>query len=261
MTATIRELVRRRELLYILVWREIVIKYKQSIMGVAWALFIPALVVGAGILVRYAFARMSGVPLDATAVASVSVKAIPWAFFVASLRFATNSLISNRDLVTKVYLPREVFPIASVVSQLVDFVVAAAILTIVLAIAQIGWSVQLLWVPVLVTMLVLLCMGLGIMLSAASLFFRDVKYLVEAVMTFAIFFTPVFYDAAEVGRWATLLMLNPVAPILEGLSAVVVHQRLPPVDWIVYSAGVTAGVWLLANAMFRRLEPYFAESI
>jgi ABC-type polysaccharide/polyol phosphate export permease len=98
-------------------------------------------------------------------------------------------------------------------------------------------------------------------LSAASLFFRDVKYIVEAVITFAVFFTPVFYDVAIFGRWADLLMLNPVAPILEGLSAVVVYHRPPPLGWIAYSTGAVVVVWLVSNSVFRKLEPYFAESI
>jgi ABC-type polysaccharide/polyol phosphate export permease len=258
---TVRELVQRRELLYMLAWREIAIKYKQSVMGFLWAILMPALIVTAGVVVRYAFASMAGGTVSTLDIANVSVKAIPWAFFVASLRFATNSLVSNRDLVTKIYLPREVFPVASVASQLVDFGVASALLIPVLAFLQVGVSVYLVWVPLLVVLLVLLCVSLGIFLSAASLFFRDVKYIVEAVITFAIFFTPVFYDAASFGRWTHLMMLNPVAPILEGLSAAVVYHRLPPVGWVTYSAGFVTVVWLGATAFFRKMEPYFAESI
>ncbi len=261
MTATVRELIQRRELLYIIVWREIAVKYKQSVMGFLWAILMPGLIVLAGVVVRFAFATMSGEPLSRTDIANVSVKAVPWAFFVSSIRFATTSLVVNRDLVTKVYLPREIFPVASVMAQFVDFCVAAALLTVVLAFARVGLSLQLLWAPVLVLLLVLLCCGLGIFLSAASLFFRDVKYLVEAVITFAIFFTPVFYDVAIFGRWAEVLMLNPVAPILEGLSAAVVYHRTPPLGWVAYSVAAVALIWLLSNAFFRKMGPYFAESI
>ena len=261
MTGTLRELMQRRELLYILVWREIAVKYKQSVMGFLWAILMPGLIVLAGVVVKYAFASVSGTPLNGTDIANVSVKAVPWAFFAASLRFATASLIGNRELVTKVYLPREIFPVASVTAQFVDFCVASVLLAGVLIIARVGISVQVLWVPVLVVLLALLCMGLGVFLSAASLFFRDVKYLVEAVITFAIFFTPVFYDTASVGRWGHLLMLNPVAPLLEGLSAVIVYHRAPPLAWLGYSAAVTLLIWFLSNAFFRKMEPYFAETI
>ncbi len=261
MTGTVRELVERRELLYLLVWRELIVKYKQSVMGILWAILMPAVIVAAGIVVKFAFAFVSDQTLNATDIASVAVKAVPWAFFVSSIRFATNSLIANRELVTKVYLPREIFPVASVLSQFVDFAVAAVVLTIVLAVMRVGVSLQLAWVPLLVCLLLLLCMGFGILLSAASLFFRDVKYIVEAVITFAIFFTPVFYDVATFGRWADVLMLNPVAPILEGLTAAVVYHRTPPLGWIAYSTGAVVVVWLVSNAFFQKWEPYFAESI
>jgi ABC-type polysaccharide/polyol phosphate export permease len=261
MTATVRELIERRELLYLLTWRELIVKYKQSVMGILWAILMPAVIVAAGVVMRLGFAFVSGQPLNATDIASVAVKAIPWAFFVASIRFATNSLISNRELITKVYLPREIFPVASVFSQFVDFAVAVVVLTVVLAAMRVGVSWELIWVPFLILLLLLFCIGCGILLSAASLFFRDVKYIVEAVITFAVFFTPVFYDVAIFGRWADLLMLNPVAPILEGLSAVVVYHRPPPLGWIAYSTGAVVVVWLVSNSVFRKLEPYFAESI
>ena len=261
MTRVLRELLARRDLLYLLVWREVVVKYKQSMMGVLWAILMPALIVTAGIIVKFAFASASGQALDATDIANVAVKAVPWAFFVASIRFATGSLVANRELVTKVYLPRDIFPVASVLAQFVDFGIATVVLVVVLSIMRVGVSLQLVWVLPLVMLLLLLCIGLGILLSAASLFFRDVKYIVEAVITFAIFFTPVFYDITLFGRWANLLMLNPVAPILEGLSAAVVYHRAPPLAWIAYSTGALAVVWLLSYAFFRKMEPYFAESI
>src|SRR6266446_1471999 len=138
MTGTVRELVERRELLYLLVWRELIVKYKQSVMGILWAILMPAVIVAAGIVVKFAFAFVSDQTLNATDIASVAVKAVPWAFFVSSIRFATNSLIANRELVTKVYLPREIFPVASVLSQFVDFAVAAVVLTIVLAVMRVG---------------------------------------------------------------------------------------------------------------------------
>src|SRR4029077_17258936 len=208
MTGTVRTLVERRELLYLLVWRELIVKYKQSVMGLLWAILMPALIVTAGIVVKFAFASVAGQPLNATDIANVAVKAVAWAFFVSSIRFATNSLVANRELVTKVYLPREIFPVASVFSQFVDFGIAAVVLTAVLAVARVGVSLQLAWVPLLVALLLLHCIAFAILLSAASLFFRDVKYIVEAVITFAIFFTPVFYDIAIFGRWANILMLN-----------------------------------------------------
>lgn len=255
------DVIGRRDLLQTLTWREIRIKYKQSVMGMLWAVLMPAVIVLAGVLVRYGFAMFSGKPLQMDDVASVSVRAIPWAFFVSSIRFGTNSLIANTTLVTKIYFPREILPMAAMLSQLMDFVVASFVLVIVLAFLHVGLSVQLLWLPVLVAILVLFTTGLVLLLAGASLFFRDVKYLVEVILTFAIFFTPVFYEASMFGRWRTLLMLNPVAPLLEGFANVIVDHVAPPLPWLGYSALVSVALFFGALTVFQRLEPYFAESV
>jgi lipopolysaccharide transport system permease protein len=254
------ELLAWRDLLYMMTWREIRIKYKQSIMGMLWAVLMPTVIVLAGVVVRFGFSLLSGQPLQTGDVASVTVRAVPWAFFVSSLRFATNSLIANSTLVTKIYLPRETFPLAAVLSQLMDFVIASGVLVIVLAVLRVGVSVQLLWVPVLVLILVVFTVGLSLLLSAGSLFFRDVKYLVEVILTFAIFFAPVFYDAEMFGRWATVLMLNPVAPLLEGFHNVIVLHVPPSLPWLGYSATMSLLILAAGLAVFQRLEPYFAES-
>jgi len=256
-----RELYRFRELLYMITWRNIRIKYKQSVMGFLWALFMPMIIVSAGILIKYAFATLSNTAMTLTQVATVSVKALPWSFFVSSLKFATNSLTANTNLVTKIYFPREIFPISAVFSQLFDFIIASAVLTLLLTVGQIGISVQLLWVPVLLILLILLVIGLGTLFASANLFFRDVKYLVEVVLTFGIFFTPVFYEAEMFGQWKPLLLLNPVAPILEALNQTVVLHHTPELSWVAYSAIFAVSVFAFAYRFFKKLEPGFAESI
>ncbi len=261
MTDNLRELYKYRELLYMIAWREIKIKYKQSIMGFLWAILMPVIIVSAGILVKYAFSVLSGNAFTFSQVATVSVKAVPWAFFIAAIRFSSNSLIGNANLVTKIYFPKEIFPIASISSQLLDFAVASVLLTIVLVVARIGWSIHLLWVPVLLVMLVVMVVGFGTFLAAASLFFRDVKYIVEVILTFAIFFTPVFYEVEMFGKYGPLLMFNPVAPILEGLNDVVVEHAAPPYLWIAYSAGISILVFFGSYVFFKKAEPVFAESI
>jgi len=259
--AWLGDLYRRRDLLYMLTWREIVIRYKQSVMGFLWAILMPLLIVGAGIVVRAAFAFVSGTKLVASDLADVSVRAVPWAFFVAAIRFATNSLIGNVSLVQKIYMPREIFPLAAVAANFVDFLVASVALAVFLTIAGTGLSVQLLWVPVLVLILVVFVIGLGTLLSAASLFFRDVKYLVEVFLTFAIFITPVFFSVEIFARFRTFLLLNPVSPLLEGLAQTVAHHQPPPVIWVGYSAAVSVALLVIGLMVFKRLEPYFAENI
>jgi lipopolysaccharide transport system permease protein len=256
-----KELFKYKELLSIIVWRDIVIKYKQSIMGFMWAIFMPMLIIASGILVKYAMAAVSGKHMVISDVVTVSVKALPWSFFVGSVRFATNSLMGNANLVAKIYFPKEIFPIAAVFSNLFDFIIAGSFLGIILIIAQIGLSTYILWVPALIIMLIILTLGIGLLLSALNLFFRDIKYLVEVLLTFGIFFTPVFYETEMFGRWSSLLLLNPVAPILEAINSCTVLRHSPDFRWLAYSAVFSCLLFSVSYLFFKRLESKFAENI
>ncbi len=259
--SSLGELIRYRELLYILTWRDIRIKYKQSVLGLLWAILMPMVIVLAGIVVKLAFSIVSKQPLTASEIASVSVKAVPWAFFVSSLRFGANCLIGNSNLVTKIYFPKLVLPISAVLSQLFDFLIASCVLAVVLLSCGLPITATVIWVPLLLLLLVAMATGITVVVSAASLFFRDVKYIVEIFLTFAIFFTPIFYEAEMFGRWKNVLLLNPVPRTFEGDMAAVVELTTPDLRWRGYTTLSTVllvwgGTWL-----FHRLEPVFAESI
>lgn len=171
MKEELQELYKYRELLYMIAYRDVKVRYKQSIMGFMWAILMPILIVVAGVVVRYAYALASHVPLQTSDIASVAVKSLPWAFLVSSIRFGCNSLIgSNNNLVTKIYFPREIFPLAAVISSLFDFLVASGALVIFLLVAGVGWSHYLIWVPFLLLDLVILASGIAMIVSAASLF-------------------------------------------------------------------------------------------
>ena len=150
---------------------------------------------------------------------------------------------------------------AAVLACLFDFFVAYAALVVLLIFMKIGTSIYLLWVPVLLCTLVLLCMGIGMLVSAASLFFRDVKYIVEVFLTFGIFFTPVLYDVSMLGSRGKWLLLNPIAPLLEGLNTAIAHHQSPDVHWYLYSLGFSLVVFSSGFVLFKDLEPAFAESI
>ena len=257
----IKELAKYKELLYIIVWRDIKIKYKQSVMGFMWAILMPLLIISAGILVKYAMAVVSGKPILFSDIVTVSVKALPWSFIVGSIRFATNSLLGNTNLVAKIYFPKEVFPIAAVLSNLFDFFIASCFLGIILFISQIGLSIYLLWIPILLLLLIIFLIGFGMLLSALSLFFRDVKYIVEVLLTFGIFFTPVFYEVNMFGKWSNVLLLNPIAPILESINICVVYHSPPVYPWLAYSAVFSCVMFIIGYTTFKKLEPAFAESI
>lgn len=269
MMAMLHLLRRHRDLLYMLSRRDVTVKYKQSIMGLLWAILMPLLITSAGVVVKVAMAQISGKGVVLRDVLPVAVKAAPWAFFVASIRFSTQSLSNNYNLVTKIAFPRAVFPLSSVASQLFDFAIAGSVITLIIVFSGVPATLQLLWLPVLLLLLIAQVAGLALLLSSANLFFRDVKYLVEVVLTFAIFFTPVFYSVmdhvparvGDIGSRGQILLFNPVAPILEGLDAVIVDGRAPDALWTAYAAGWAVVLLLVTPAIFLRLEPKFAESV
>jgi homopolymeric O-antigen transport system permease protein len=261
MREAMRELLRNRELLYMITWREIRIRYKQSVMGLMWAVLMPIIITGAGVLVRVVASKVSHRPVTAADIGGIGVKALPWAFVVSALRFGTASLTGNSSLVTKIKFPRLVFPLSSVLTSLFDMAIALPVVLLMLPFAGARLTGQLFWAPVLVAMLILFTAGLSILFAAANLFFRDVKYLVEVMLTFAIFFTPVLYDAAFAGHVRWIVMLNPVAPPLDSLDMTVVHGQMPDLPWLLYSLIVSILVFWFGLVVFRRLEPRFAESV
>jgi lipopolysaccharide transport system permease protein len=261
MGESIRELIEYRDLLVMLTWRDIKIRYKQSVMGFFWAILMPLLIVGAGILVRLAFSIGSSQHMNTADLASISLKSLPWAFFVSAIKFGTNSLVGNSNLVTKIYFPREVFPIASVLASLFDATIASAVIILVLVLAKVGVSIHLLWMPVLLLLTIILTAGLAMFLSCANLFFRDVKYLVDVLLTFGIFFTPVFYEARMLHKWAPLLLINPLGALLEAMNDAVVRHQAPSYPWLAYAAAWAILTLWISWRIFDRAEAAFAESI
>ena len=257
----LKELLKYRDLLVMLTLRDIKIRYKQAAMGFLWAIFMPIIAVTAGILIKAAISITSNKPLDLAGVISISVKVLPWTFFASAIKFSVNSLVGNRELVTKIYFPREVFPFASILACLFDFLIASVTLTLLLALARVGISVHLFFLPAILIFLILFTSGLGLFLSSANLFFRDVKYIVEIILMFGMFFTPVFYEAATFGRYKTLLLLNPIGSILESLNSIVVLHTMPDIFWFTYTGIASVLVFIAGLAIFHRLEPLFAENI
>lgn len=263
-----------RDLLAQFILRDVRIRYKQAAMGLLWALFLPLMLVGAGLLVRLAIASASGVSVSSDALGSLAVSGVIWAGFSAAVSFGTGSLVSNSTLVGKVQFPREVLPVAAVLASVVDTLVGLALLA-----ALLPWlggvaSPALVWVPFLLLLLLGLTLALVLLLSAANLFFRDVKYLVQALLTVGVLFTPVFYSPAEVGaRAAGWLAWNPLTPILEGVRLALfrghglggrfVENGITVWSpWMLVTATATAVVGLVvASIAFHRAEELFAERI
>jgi len=273
------DLKQHRDLLYQLTLRDIRIRYKQAVMGFGWAVLMPVLIVVSGLLVRLAVSYVSDRPVDTGTVAGIAVKAIPWGFFVSAIGFATTSLTGNSTLVSKIYFPREVLPLSAVFAAAFDSLLGtAAVLLALLFILDANFSLAALWaVPVMLLMFIL-TVAAALFLSCANLFFRDVKYLVQIMLTFGIFFTPVFFDATMFGPvGAQIAMLNPLAPLLEGvrLSVVEGHNLLHPLvetvrgtpvtawhPWyLAYSATWALGGLFISALLFHRSEFIFAEYV
>jgi lipopolysaccharide transport system permease protein len=267
------------DLLVQLTLRDVRLRYKEAVMGFGWAILMPVLVVLAGLVVRYAMAYYAGESLNRDAVASVAVKALPWAFFVGTIGFATTSLVGNMNLVSKIYFPREVLPISATLAQVVDSLVGSTALLVVLLAIGVYPTATWLWVPLLAALVLVFTAAAALFLSCANLFFRDVKYIVQVLVTFGIFFTPVLFDAGTFGALgAKIVMLNPMAPLLEGmrLSVVANHNLLEPLiqmstrgdavlawsPWyLAYSAAWAILGFIGASLLFHRLEFVFAEYV
>ena len=271
----IEELSHSGDLIKQLTLRDIRVRYKQAVFGFAWAILIPAAVVLAGMAVRVAVAYAAGRHIEMTQLGGMAVKAVPWAFFVGCLSTGTASLVSNTSLVTKIYFPREVLPLATVLAQTFDSLIGGTLIACVLPFFGVRLSVQLLWVPVLLALLWMFALAAVLFLSRANLFFRDVKYMVQVFLTFGIFITPVILDAPMFGeRGSHYMMLNPIAPILEGLRLAVVnhqdllHHRRAPAGWmfwepwyLAYSTAWALGGLALSTLLFHRSERRFAEAV
>ena len=271
-----RELAASRDLLSQLTIRDIKLRYKQAVMGFGWALLMPLLVVAAGLIIRLAISSGRSEGLALTALAGVTIKSIPWAFFVGSVSFATASLTGNQSLVSKIYFPREVLPLSAVFAQGFDTLVGMAAVAVALPFlgAQLTWALA--WLPVLALLIFMFTAASCLFLSCANLFFRDVKYLVQVLLMFGIFFTPVFFEPGMLGPGkADLVMLNPLAPLLEGARLVLVqgHNLLEPLTpamaangtdvwspWFLVYSGAWAVIGLVFGTLiFHRVQYLFAE--
>jgi ABC-type polysaccharide/polyol phosphate export permease len=275
-----RDLVEYRHLLLQLTIRDIRVRYKQAVMGFGWAIFLPMLIVLSGVLVRYAMAYLSGTVLESEDIAGLAVKSIPWAFFVGAVQTSSQSLIGNMNLVTKIYFPREVLPLAGVLAQAFDSSLGtvALIVTVPLFLGVVP-GVEVLWIFPLGAALVSVTVGCALLLSCANVFFRDVKYIVQVLLTFGIFFTPVFFEPEMFGQvGARIMMLNPLAPILEGLrlSCIAGHDLLSTLHvtsdtgtailvwspwYLVYVAAWALVFPLVTARFFHHLEFLFAEYV
>jgi ABC-type polysaccharide/polyol phosphate export permease len=263
------ELLRYRQLLGCLVWRDIRVRYKQSVLGMAWAVLLPV-----AMMLIFTFVFTRAVPVvDGLAVGMpypifAYIGLVPWAFFASSLNQAVSSIVKNQNLVTKVYFPREVFPLASVGSAFADFCIAASVLVALIAYYHVAtdWTYRptaaLFFLPVALAIQVLLTCGLAMLLAMANLFYRDVRQMFGALVQLWMFLTCVVYPIKNDGTWiGALAMCNPMTPIIQAYRDCIVAGTVPHslAFWLagVVSLATCAFGWWL----FRRMAHKFAEFI
>ena len=247
-----------RELFWRMTLRDLQLRYKQSVMGFGWAVFMPLVntAIFSVIFMRVAPIEV-GVPYPVYAFCGL----VAWNFFASALRFSVVSLTTNTSLVTKLYFPREVFPFSAVAIALVDCAVACLALAAIMAYYGVvpGWSILLL--PVVVAVQVLFTAAIALVLAMGNLFYRDVKYLFEIVISVAMFASSVVYPIDRVGgTLGTVMALNPMTHLIDAFRAVVVQGTTPGAGFAI-TAVLTVVAFLAAWLVFHASEFAFAESI
>lgn len=248
-----------RELLYQMTRRDLLLRYKQAVMGFGWAIFMPLVNTAVFSVI---FTRVA--PLDTAMPYPLFAYSglLAWNFTASSLRFAVTSLTANASLVTKVYFPREIFPISAVAVSLVDFAVGSTVLVALMAYYQVPPTAALAALPWVLLVHVMFTLAIALVLAMANLFYRDVKYLFELVITVWMFLSAVLYPVDKVGGLAGKLMaINPMTPILEAYRDVLLRGRTPDPASFLITTGVAALILIVAWVIFHRAEYAFAENV
>jgi lipopolysaccharide transport system permease protein len=255
-----RDLWRYRELLYFLAWPDLVVRYKQTAIGVTWVLLRPALTMAAFVMFR----RLVGAPPSAIPEPVLVFAAVlPWQFFSTALIDASGSLIGNANLLSKVYFPRLIIPGASVVTAIVDFTITLALLAMLMAWYGIGPSWTLVTLPFFVALSIGLSLGAGLLLAALNVQYRDFRYVVPFIVQMGLFVSPIAFTTSDLPeRWRGLYALNPMVGIIDGFRWSILGDRVSLDARAVVTAAAVTGVFIVIGVWyFRRMERRFADVI
>lgn len=255
------ELWRYRELLYFLIWRDVKIRYKQTVLGALWAILQPLLTMLIFTLFFGKLAGMASKTGGAPYPIYVYAGLLPWTFFANAVTNSSNSLVGSVNLITKIYFPRLIMPVASVIAGLVDLALSFLVLLVMMAYyhTPLGW--QIITIPLLTIGVVLIAIGVGSLLSALTVAYRDFRYIVPFMIQIWMFITPVIYPLSVVpAKWRMVMMINPIAGYIEGIRNAVLNR---PIAWEhVLISSVVAGLILITGCIyFRKVERRFADII
>ena len=255
------EIWRYRELLYFLTWRDVKVRYKQTVLGAAWAILQPFMTM---VVFSIFFGRLAGLGAKTGGIPYpiyVYAGLLPWTFFASTIASSSSSLVGSSNLITKVYFQRLIIPLAAVGVGLADLVVSFGVLLILMAYYGTAASWQLLCVPLLLFATILAATGIGSVLSALTVAYRDFQYVVPFMVQLWMFVTPVIYPSSIVPtKWRWLFCLNPMAGLIDGFRAAFLAR---PLDWthLSLSLAVSALLFLCGASYFRAVERHFADII
>lgn len=254
------ELWRYRELLYFLSWRDIKVRYKQTVLGAAWAIIQPFFTMVVFSLFFGQLAKMpsDGVPYPLFAYAAL----VPWTFFANSLAESSNSLVSSANLIKKVYFPRLVVPVSSVMSGAVDFLLAFLVLIGMMLFYGIVPTTNIVWLPFFLLLAFGTALGVGLLFSALNVQYRDVRYTLPFISQIWLFATPIAYPSSLLSEpWQTIYGLNPMVGVVEGFRWALLGTHTAPGPTIVVSSLITIGLLIGGTVYFRRVESTFADVV
>jgi lipopolysaccharide transport system permease protein len=249
-----------RELLYFLSWRDIKVRYKQTALGAAWAIIQPFFTM---VVFSLFFGKLAGIPSDGVPYPLFCFAAlVPWSFFSNGLNQSSNSLVGSSNLITKVYFPRLVIPLASVICGTLDFLISFIVLLGLMAFYGITPTMNVFWLPFLLMLAFVTALGVGMWLSALNVQFRDVRYVVPFLTQLWLFATPIAYPSSLLpGQWRTIYGLNPMVGVVEGFRWALLGTNTAPGPVIIASSLAALAILVGGAFYFRRMEKTFADVV
>ena len=257
-----RDLWRYRELFMFLAWRDILVRYKQTVIGAAWAVIRPFLTM---VVFTVVFGKLAKLPSEGGAPYAIMVYAamLPWQFFANSLSEASNSLIGNANLISKVYFPRLIIPGSSIVTSFVDFLISSTILVVIMAWYQFVPSWRIVTLPIFIAIAFAAAMGAGLWLTALNVKYRDFRYIVPFIVQFGLYISPVGFSSTIVPeQYRLLYSLNPMVGVIDGFRwAILGGESKIYLPGFCLSLGVVAALLVYGVYYFRKAEKSFADVI
>jgi lipopolysaccharide transport system permease protein len=256
----LRGLWEHRELLYFLVWRDIKVRYKQTALGATWAIIQPFLTM---VVFSLFFGHLGKIPSDGIPYPIFTFAAlVPWTFFANGLGQSSNSLVGSSNLITKVYFPRLIIPLASVFAGIIDFLLAFVVLIAMMFYYGMAPTINVLYLPLLLLLALVTSLGVGLWLSALNVEYRDVRYLVPFITQFWLLATPIAYPSSLLHEpWRTIYALNPMVGVVEGFRWALLGTNTGPGPIIAVSSGAALMLLITGAFYFRRMEKTFADIV